>query len=221
MVLQERPRAVRHRYHANLGLTAVRTALALDPELALLPEDVLRSEVAMLADVKPGVEQPPDNEPLGGCLAGVGQTIRFFGSERFSRLLSTASLTRQFMRHWCRNTQPLRFPTTRLPSTHGARRWLSPEKTRGIAIPGRFRGGRPACVISRGCRNPSVFRHTPMYRAFPSAAHPTLEILRDGPEADTGAGERNAPLHAPDPIFRSSPIFRFKAGPLDVDNDVR
>ncbi len=41
MVLQERPHAVRHRHHANLGLTAVRTALALDPELALLPEDVL------------------------------------------------------------------------------------------------------------------------------------------------------------------------------------
>jgi len=41
MVLQERPREVRHRHHANLGLTAVRTALALDPELALLPEDVL------------------------------------------------------------------------------------------------------------------------------------------------------------------------------------
>jgi hypothetical protein len=40
MVLQERPHAVRHRHHANLGLTAVRTALALDPELAL-PEDVL------------------------------------------------------------------------------------------------------------------------------------------------------------------------------------
>jgi hypothetical protein len=43
IVLQERPHAVRHRYHANLGLTALRTALALDPELALLPERFLRS----------------------------------------------------------------------------------------------------------------------------------------------------------------------------------
>ncbi len=40
IVLQERPHAVRPRHHANLGLTAVRTALDLDPELALLPEDV-------------------------------------------------------------------------------------------------------------------------------------------------------------------------------------
>ena len=41
IVLQERPHAVRPRHHANLGLTAVRTALVLDPELALLPDDVL------------------------------------------------------------------------------------------------------------------------------------------------------------------------------------
>ena len=42
VVLQERPHAVRHRHHADLGLLAVGAALALDPELALLPEDVLR-----------------------------------------------------------------------------------------------------------------------------------------------------------------------------------
>ncbi len=40
-VLQECPHAVGRRHHADLGLLAVRTALALDPELALLPEDVL------------------------------------------------------------------------------------------------------------------------------------------------------------------------------------
>src|SRR5271166_6236379 len=60
---------------------------ALDPELALLPEDVFRGEGAKLADAEPGVEQGPDDEPLGGRLAGIGQTIRFFGSKRFSHVL--------------------------------------------------------------------------------------------------------------------------------------
>ncbi len=41
----------------------------------------------MLAHAEPRVEQGPDDESLGGCLAGVGQTIRFFGSERFSHVL--------------------------------------------------------------------------------------------------------------------------------------
>src|SRR5271166_4474224 len=60
---------------------------ALDPELALLPEDVFRGEGAKLADAEPGVEQSPDDEPFGGRLAGVGQTIRLFGGERFSHVL--------------------------------------------------------------------------------------------------------------------------------------
>ena len=47
----------------------------------------LRGEVAKLADAEPGVEQAPDDEPFGGRLAGIGQTIRFFGSERLSHLL--------------------------------------------------------------------------------------------------------------------------------------
>jgi hypothetical protein len=34
----------------------LRAALALDPELALLPEDVLRGEAAQLADAEAGVE---------------------------------------------------------------------------------------------------------------------------------------------------------------------
>ena len=76
-----------HRHHADLGLLTVRAALALEPELAPLPEDVLRGEVAKLADAEPGVEQSPDDEPFGGRLAGVGPTIRLFGGERFSHVL--------------------------------------------------------------------------------------------------------------------------------------
>ena len=78
---------MRQRHHADLGFLAVRAALALDPELALLPEDVLRGEAAQLADAEPGVEQGPDNKPFGGRLAGVGQTIRLGGGEWFSRVL--------------------------------------------------------------------------------------------------------------------------------------
>src|SRR5271157_2934695 len=72
VVLHKRPYTSGHRHHADLGLLIVRAALALEPELALLPEDVLRSELAKLADAEPGVEQSPDDEPFGGRLAGVG-----------------------------------------------------------------------------------------------------------------------------------------------------
>src|SRR4051794_33450675 len=61
--------------------------LALEPELAPLPEDVRRGEVAKLANAEPGVEQGPDDELLGGCLAGIGQSIRFVGRERLSHVL--------------------------------------------------------------------------------------------------------------------------------------
>src|SRR5208337_1466107 len=44
----------------NLGLLTVRAAIALDPELALLPEDVFPGEGAKLAVAEPGVEQGPD-----------------------------------------------------------------------------------------------------------------------------------------------------------------
>src|SRR5208337_3901316 len=60
---------------------------AFDPELALLPEDALRREAAQLADAEPRVEQGPDDEPLGGCLAGVGQAIKFVRRERLSHVL--------------------------------------------------------------------------------------------------------------------------------------
>ena len=146
---QECPHAVRHRHHADLGLLTVRAALALEPELALLPEDVLPGEVAKLADAEPGVEQGLDDEPLGGCLAGVGQTIRFVGDERFSHVL-IRHLSPEFVHLWGRNTQPLRFPTARLPAPFGARKGLSPEKTREIASPIRFRGWEPECVIRSG-----------------------------------------------------------------------
>src|SRR3974377_2205653 len=71
----------------TIGLLTGGAALALEPELALLPEDVLRGEVAKVADAEPGVEQSPDDEPFGGRLAGVGQPIRLFGGERFSHVL--------------------------------------------------------------------------------------------------------------------------------------
>ena len=82
-----RPHSAGHRHHADLGLLTVRAALALEPELALLPEDVLRGEVAKLAAAEPGVEQSPDDEPFGGRLTGIGQTIRLFGGEWFPHVL--------------------------------------------------------------------------------------------------------------------------------------
>ena len=77
----QRPDAVGHWHHADLGLLAVRAALAFDPDLSLLLEHVLRCEVAKLADADPGVEQRLHDKPLGGRLAGVGQAIRFVGGE--------------------------------------------------------------------------------------------------------------------------------------------
>jgi len=70
-----------------LVFVAVRAAFGPDPKLALLPEDFFQREAAKLADAEPVVEQGPDDEPLGGCLAGVEQAIRFFGGERFSHVL--------------------------------------------------------------------------------------------------------------------------------------
>ena len=128
----------------------MRAVLALESELALLPEDVLRGEVAKLADAEPGVEQSPDDEPFGGRLAGVGQAIRLFGGERLSHVIDTVSLTLEIVRPWGSNTQPLRFSPARLPAPFGVRKGLSPEKTRGIASPIRFRGWEPECVIRSG-----------------------------------------------------------------------
>src|SRR5512135_3401622 len=62
-------------------------ALALDPELALVPEDIPRCEAAQLADAETGVEEGPDDEPLGGRLAGVGQAVRLVGREWLSPVL--------------------------------------------------------------------------------------------------------------------------------------
>src|SRR4030088_3149593 len=78
---------VGQRDHAEVALFAVRAALTLDPRAPLLPEDVLGDPVARFADAEPGVETGPDDERLGGRLAGVGQTIRFFGRERSSHVL--------------------------------------------------------------------------------------------------------------------------------------
>jgi hypothetical protein len=54
----------------------------LEPELALRPEDVLGVEVAEFADAQPGVEQGPDDESLGGRLAGVGESVSFLDGEQ-------------------------------------------------------------------------------------------------------------------------------------------
>ena len=64
--------------------------------------------------------------------------------------IDTASPTLEFVRLWCRNTQPLRFPTVRLAAPRGARKWLSPGQTGGMTAPGRRRCGEPGCVIRGG-----------------------------------------------------------------------
>ena len=87
MVLQKGSHAGGHRHDADLGPLAMRAGLALDPELALVPEDVFRGEAAKLADAEAGIEEGPDNESLGGGLAGVGEAIRFVGGERISHVL--------------------------------------------------------------------------------------------------------------------------------------
>jgi len=109
-------------------------------------------KVAKLADAELGVEQSPDDESFGGRLAGIGQTIRLFGGERFSHVLMV-SLALEIVRPWGWNTQPLRFPTARLPAPQRARKWPSPEKTREIVPPTRFRGREPECVIRGGRRS--------------------------------------------------------------------
>jgi hypothetical protein len=64
VVLQEGPHAGRHQHDADLGPLAVGAGLALDPERALVPEDVPGCEAAQLADAEPDVEEGPDDEPL-------------------------------------------------------------------------------------------------------------------------------------------------------------
>ena len=87
MVLQQGPHPAGHRHDADLGLLAVGAALALDPELALLPEDILGGQVAQLADAEAGVEEGPDDELLGGRLAGVGQAVGLLGGEGLADVL--------------------------------------------------------------------------------------------------------------------------------------
>jgi len=61
------------------------------------------------------------------------------------------------VRLWGRNKHPLRFPTPRLAAPQGAWQWLSPDKTRGIATPIRFKGWEPECVICSGRRSLKEF----------------------------------------------------------------
>jgi len=81
MVLQQGPHPVGHQHHADLALLVEGAAFALQPQLALLPEDVLRREVAKLAAAEPGVEQGPDHQALGGRLARVGELVGLLGRE--------------------------------------------------------------------------------------------------------------------------------------------
>src|SRR4051794_23390778 len=62
-------------------------ALALEPELALLPQDVLGGEGAELGDAQAGVEQGPDDEAFGGGLARVGEPVGLVGGERLAGVL--------------------------------------------------------------------------------------------------------------------------------------
>jgi hypothetical protein len=63
----------------------VRVLFILEP--ALLPEDVLGGQAAQLADAETGVEQGPDDEPLGGRLAGVGEAVGLLGGEGLANVL--------------------------------------------------------------------------------------------------------------------------------------
>ena len=80
VVLQQGAYAARHGHDADLGLLAV-AALAPDPELALLPEDVVSGQGAQLANAEAGVEQGPDDELLGGRLSGTREAVGLLGSE--------------------------------------------------------------------------------------------------------------------------------------------
>jgi hypothetical protein len=91
-------------------------------------------------------------------------------------LIDTASLALEIVRPWGWNTQPLRFPTARLPAPFGARKGLSPEKTREIASPIRLRGWEPECVIRCGRRTPKSERRMGMVRC-------------EGPALVTGGAE--------------------------------
>jgi hypothetical protein len=87
---------------------SIRSTLALtltpDPELTLLPEDVLRGQGTQLADAEAGVEQPPDDNLLGGRLAGGGQLFRFLGGEGLADVL-VGHLAPRILRLWSRKVQ--------------------------------------------------------------------------------------------------------------------
>ena len=114
-------------------------ALALDPELALVPEDVPGCEAAQLADAEAGVEEGPDDEPLGGRLAGVGQAVGLVGGERLSHI----SIRHLPPPKSCvvgvgpRSRCVFRPPS--YPRRTGAK-GLPPGKTRGDRHPGPSRG---------------------------------------------------------------------------------
>jgi hypothetical protein len=87
VVFQQGPHAAGHGHDADLGLLAIGAALAPDPELALLPGDVLGCQGAQLDDAEAGVEQGPDDELLGGRLAGVGEAVGLLGGEGLAYVL--------------------------------------------------------------------------------------------------------------------------------------
>ena len=107
VVLQQGPHPAGHGHDPDLGLLAVGAALAPDPELALLPENVLGGQGAQLADAEAGVEQGPDDELLGGGLAGVGESAGLLGGEGLADVL-VGHCSPRTLRLWSRKAQRLR-----------------------------------------------------------------------------------------------------------------
>ncbi len=100
---------------------------AKDAELALLPEDAPGGGVAQLADAEAGVEQCPDDEPLGGGLAGAGEAVGLLGGEGPADVPVGRRSPRR-LRLRSRGPQSLRIPRVGLPGRLGAWEGQTPGK---------------------------------------------------------------------------------------------
>src|SRR5262249_44865511 len=81
----------------------------------LVPEDVAGCEVTQLADAEAGVEEGPDDEPLGGRLTGVRQAVRFGGGARLSHVLIRQMPPPEILRR--RGRTDARKPSFRRPNS--------------------------------------------------------------------------------------------------------
>jgi len=84
---KESPNPAGERDDPDFRFLSIGSALAVDPDLLLLPLDVLRGEAAKLGHSEAGVEECPDDELLLRRLAGVGELVGLLGSERFTDVL--------------------------------------------------------------------------------------------------------------------------------------